>query len=957
MPLSALQGDGGPEALLDAVVPVLRHLGDTKTRPSPSEVPVRPLDVLLGRPWLNQVLTSTSEQARPLGELAEIVFPDSPKRRKATEVLLSLGTLARRAPDDPSLLPTRIHLMFRGIAGIWACLDPVCPGRQERPGEEAPLGKLFATPRVLCDACGARVFELASCRNCGGAYVIARVEAGKLDSARFFWGEAAGDLETIEILPTRPRNEEGVEEAAIHLTTGHLVSPAEVSRARVRRIWLPRDRETGRRRSNFVRCPLCQPPGLPLNVLRKAFITDLQTRGEQPFTALIEAQFAEQPPQKRDESLPNRGRKVLVFSDGRQRAARLAPALEMSHSRDAFRQVLLLAARELAKIGRSPGIASMFPALLQVCTKRSIDLFPTADEAEFHDRLAHAGRHDLETLLHHGAQNIIQPTLSYAKSLFAELTDRYFSLQAMGLATIEEEPTIDYIFNDFPDVGLSQDEVRRMFRSWIRVQLERRCFLPPGASLSQLGEQWERPNGIRLDDKHDFVPIRFAEWLNETIGEEGTKKVTAWFVSLARSKGFLLLLNDAYYLQPSLLVLRPRVHEPWLRCTSCSRLDVHVVRDRCIDCRGKMIAADDELYLDARYGFYRDQVERALRGDSVEPFVSVNLGAVPRELAAAELFGAHKGAYTGATRDREGFFRAARGGTLFLDEVGEAPPEVQVMLLRVLETGEMYPVGAQVPVATDVRLIAATDANLEQRIRDGHFKAPLLHRLAGYEIRLPALRERREDIGGLFYHFAREELEAIGEVHRLSPEDPYAEPWLPASLAAQLVRFDWPGNIRQLRNMTRQLVIGHRGRAQLTLDPRMAEELSAGAAKVPSARRSEADAKGAEGDPKPHVLNPGGKVQRKPAEITEAELLAALREGAWDMKAAADRLGIPRSSIYDIIDRCPGIRTAGNLSTEEITRCFEACGGDLDEMVRRLEVSGRALKRRIKELGLGAKRG
>jgi two-component system nitrogen regulation response regulator GlnG len=321
------------------------------------------------------------------------------------------------------------------------------------------------------------------------------------------------------------------------------------------------------------------------------------------------------------------------------------------------------------------------------------------------------------------------------------------------------------------------------------------------------------------------------------------------------------------------------------------------------------------------------------------PFVSVNLGAIPRELAAAELFGAQKGAYTGATRDREGFFGAARGGTLFLDEVGEAPPEVQVMLLRVLETGEMYPVGGQAPVATDVRLIAATDANLEEQIREGRFKAPLLHRLAGYEIRLPSLRERREDIGPLFYHFAREELEAIGEAHRLAPEDPHAPPWLPASLAARLVRFAWPGNIRQLRNLTRQLVIGSRGQAQLTLDPKLFEELDAGAPKLPA----------------PLAPEPDVKARRKPAEITEAELVGALRESAWDMKAAADKLGIPRSSIYDVIDRCPGIRTAGNLSAEEITRCFEACGGDLEAMVRRLEVSGRALKRRLKELGLGAR--
>jgi two-component system, NtrC family, nitrogen regulation response regulator GlnG len=343
-------------------------------------------------------------------------------------------------------------------------------------------------------------------------------------------------------------------------------------------------------------------------------------------------------------------------------------------------------------------------------------------------------------------------------------------------------------------------------------------------------------------------------------------------------------------------------------------------------------------------GTGKELVARAIHERSPRrsgPFISVNLGAIPRDLAAAELFGAHKGAYTGATRDREGFFRAAHGGTLFLDEVGEAPPEVQVMLLRVLETGEMYPVGGHAAVATNVRLIAATDADLEAHIREGRFKAPLLHRLAGYEIRLPPLRERREDIGILFHHFAREELLMIGEESRLAPQDPYTDPWLPASLAARLVRYSWPGNIRQLRNLTRQLVIGSRGQPQLQSDPRLAEELFAAA--PPLAGR-------------PCSLPPSPEAattpRRKPSEVTEQELLAALREHAWDLKAAADRLGVPRSSIYDLIDKCPTIRTAGDLSAEEITKCFRECRGDLGAMVQRLSVSSRALNRRIKELGL-----
>jgi len=325
------------------------------------------------------------------------------------------------------------------------------------------------------------------------------------------------------------------------------------------------------------------------------------------------------------------------------------------------------------------------------------------------------------------------------------------------------------------------------------------------------------------------------------------------------------------------------------------------------------------------------------------PFVSVNLGAIPRELAAAELFGAIKGAYTGATRDREGLFRAAHGGTLFLDEVGEASPEVQVMLLRVLETGELYPVGADKPVAIQVRLLAATDANLEQQIRDGRFRAPLLHRLAGYEVRLPPLRERREDIGLLFYHFAHDELAAIGEAHRLAPEDPYARPWLPAPVAAQLVRYAWPGNIRQLRNVTRQLVIGSRGHAQLRLDPQLAEELAAAAppASGPSPARAPTD--------------PGTTPRRKPSEVTEPELVEALRACAWDLKAAADRLRIPRPSMYDLIEKHPNIRTAGSLGADEIAQCFRDCAGDLDAMAARLQVSRRALHRRVKELGLAGR--
>ncbi|MFP2932149.1 sigma 54-interacting transcriptional regulator [Pyxidicoccus sp. 3LG] len=348
-------------------------------------------------------------------------------------------------------------------------------------------------------------------------------------------------------------------------------------------------------------------------------------------------------------------------------------------------------------------------------------------------------------------------------------------------------------------------------------------------------------------------------------------------------------------------------------------------------------------------GTGKELVARAIHDRSPRragPFVSVNLGSLAKELVSAELFGAQRGAFTGATRDREGFFRAAHGGTLFLDEVGEAPPEVQAALLRVLETGEVVPVGGHVPVTVDVRLVAATDADLEARIQEKLFKAPLLHRLAGFDIQLPPLRERREDIGPLFVHFARQELEAIGETERMTSSDPRAEPWLPASLAVRLVRYAWPGNVRQLRNVARQVVIGSRGLPRLRIDPRLEQTLDAEAQPLPgrplSSEELAAPADGSEVK----------ATRRKPADIGEQELLEALRACSWDLKATADWLGIPRPSVYVLIDRSSLLRTARDLSQEEITRCFHECQGDLDKMVQKLEVSRRALQRRIRELGL-----
>ncbi len=322
------------------------------------------------------------------------------------------------------------------------------------------------------------------------------------------------------------------------------------------------------------------------------------------------------------------------------------------------------------------------------------------------------------------------------------------------------------------------------------------------------------------------------------------------------------------------------------------------------------------------------------------PFITVNLGSITPSLAVAELFGAARGAYTGAVRDQQGYFQRAHGGTIFLDEVGEAPSEVQVMLLRVLETGEIQPLGKQAPCKVDVRVVAATDSDLESRARCGEFREPLIHRLSGYVIWLPPLRHRRDDIGRLLLHFLGQELERVDESHRLKGSPNSSRPWLPASLVARLAGHDWPGNIRQLRNVARQLVIGSRGLDALQISPPVQRLLQESAKGQPRASQE------------PAAPKPVPKPRRKPSQVSQAELVAALSANRWDLKATAAQLQISRPSLYRLIESCPQTRLAEQLQADEIKACYRECQGDLEAMVDKLKVSKAALRRRMRAMGL-----
>lgn len=215
---------------------------------------------------------------------------------------------------------------------------------------------------------------------------------------------------------------------------------------------------------------------------------------------------------------------------------------------------------------------------------------------------------------------------------------------------------------------------------------------------------------------------------------------------------------------------------------------------------GRLSRSNITVLITGESGTGKELVASALHRHSPraeKPFIALNTAAIPRDLLESELFGHERGAFTGAQATRQGRFEQANGGTLFLDEIGDMPAELQTRLLRVLADGSFYRVGGHAPIRVDVRVIAATHQDLEQRVKQGLFREDLFHRLNVIRIQIPSLRERHEDIPLLVRHFLKRAAEEL----RVDPKRVDKE------TEAYLATLDWPGNVRQLENTCRWLTV------------------------------------------------------------------------------------------------------------------------------------------------------
>ena len=374
--------------------------------------------------------------------------------------------------------------------------------------------------------------------------------------------------------------------------------------------------------------------------------------------------------------------------------------------------------------------------------------------------------------------------------------------------------------------------------------------------------------------------------------------------------------------------------------------------ERMLDLKRKIRAVAvraDSVLVQGPTGSGKELVARAIHGASPRhqgPFMSVNMGGLIPGRAMGELFGWRKGAFAEAHRDTPGYITLAHGGVLFLDELGLAPVEARGGLLRFLETHEVWPLGADKCEKSDARLVAATDTDLHVAVRAGSFPRALLERLRQFDLRLPALRERRDDIGRLLLHFLKRHLadksgtRAGGLPEQLRYRGDGVPLWLPASFVARLVRYSWPGNIRQLENLVRQIVVLSAKSKRAQIEDANIERLLAEDDPAPAH---------APGVPTPPSSVPAiatGK-RRLPSAISCDDLVVTLRETKWNISAAARRLGMSRTSFHKRVHECPQLGTAMELAPAVLEAARRKHAGDLVAMADELGVAAYALKLRL----------
>ena len=588
-------------------------------------------------PPMSKLVNITMSEAKPVDELGGEIFDRQAGdiSSEAATNLMALGSMARKSNNSPAIMSSRVHSFFRGLPGLWVCMDNECTELTEEL-RGGPAGKLYSQPQDWCQ-CGARVLELYTCRNCGTAYV--RAYTHETENLRFLWAEPGNEfsindriiheLIPIDILLENPVFKEAVEPVEYDLLTGRL-NP-KMSSDRQRKVYVRGDRTSftsmemdSKTASSlqFNPCAVCGQRGR----YNKSSVQDHQTKGDQPFQALIKKQIEVQPPTHHSlsKSAPNKGRKVLIFSDSRQMAARLAPNIQNYSTRDVIRPLLLYGFSTLSSYDNLNGklsLRDLYFCLLFAAGQLKVRLKPelhSNDTFHDHQRLIReridTSKANIEFALSEVRDRIAdsRPPESLLGQIYRTVTDRFLNFESLALATLVERPFHTDTLSNLPEIpGIAEtaSEKISLARVWINY------WLNTGIWLTTMPESWHKtrinPHGGKFAKMDRFVENRIAlsvfnkSWLPQLLNIF-TEKLESGQFRILGSELSLSLGGDWAYCQICRTTQRPFPNLD--KCINCGK---HAV---------KSIDPNTDPVFVARKSFYRSSTIDVLKSLPKPPF-------------------------------------------------------------------------------------------------------------------------------------------------------------------------------------------------------------------------------------------------------------------------------------------------------------------------------------------------
>ena len=667
---------------------------------------------------LNRLINLTMGQAKAIDKLGTNIFEDvnKPQADKAITALMALGSIARLNKADAGLLPCRVHTFFRGLPGLWACIDDKCTELPEKY-LGGVTGKLYSQPRSHCK-CGGRVFELYTCRNCGSAYV--RAYTDNIEEPSSLWSEPGKnirlssseirDLFPLDILLEAPVHQDIAQPAFLDIKTGRLNSNTLGNH--FRKVYIRNERinspgpneDDGTNEENgkdslgkFTICSVCAKGGGS----KESPVQDHQTKGEQPFLSLLSRQIQIQPP---NSSAPNRfaplrGRKVLIFSDSRQIAAKLAPNLQMYSLRDALRPLLIWGFK---KFQENPEIAEdlclddAFLAVLVAANKFDIRLRPELNASDSFFSFDQKIRNEVNsgviedasrfTKFFYRHRNDKAPE-ALLKEIINALFDKYTGLEPLALASIVPKNEFYNGIHALPNLSTianTSETKLALAEYWVR------CWHNSGYWLKDMPSSWWRPSegnsregvkghksGVfnRVKGLLDSTSIKVFNdhWLPEL------KKLTDDMTGSFRISGKHLTLDFT---------------DNWVRCQSCSSVHRPIPTiPKCLDCGSSTIiplSPESDPVFQARKGYYR----HAVKGIFSSP------ATLPMALIAAE----HT-AQLNAPQSEDVFSKAEENELLFQDiDIQWELSQINTCAIDILSSTTTMEVGIDIGALSGVAL-------------------------------------------------------------------------------------------------------------------------------------------------------------------------------------------------------------------------------------------------------------